>query len=294
MALDYFIVDAFRHGPFTGNPAAVLLVNNSPSDAWMQAVAGETNLSATCFVWPKTAGNDSSWRLRWFTPRCEVVLCGHGTLAAAHILWQLGLVQDQRINFDAGPQHFPLRCHACPSSRDLGEPAQNHHSPSEISLDFPANRAEPDEITTALQDVLPPAITAVGRSITIPGTLLIQLPEAEAVTHFTPDFAAMRAATRECLLLTAPSNQDGFDIVSRFFPLHAGFNEDPVTGSAHCMLAPWWQPRLQRQGLRCYQASSRGGTVDVSWDGKQTVTLTGRASTLLRGQWQSLMKAITT
>ena len=285
MTPNYFVVDAFSHGPFTGNPAAVLLLEDSASDAWMQAVAAEINLSATCFLWPRNKGDDLPWRLKWFTPSSEVVLCGHGTLACAHILWQLGLAQGQTIRFDAGPQHFSLRCQLRQADSGVA---------SEISLDFPANHSEPDDIDPVLQNLLPTGIAAVGRSITVPGTLLIQLSEAEAVEHFSPDFAAILAATRECLLLTAPSNQDGFDIVSRFFPLHAGFNEDPVTGSAHCMLAPWWQPRLHRQHLRCYQASSRGGTVDVSWDGKQTVQLTGRASTLLRGRWQCLIEAITT
>lgn len=289
MGQNYFIVDAFHHGPFTGNPAAVLVLEAEADEAWMQAVAAELQLSASCFLWPGPSTGNGLWRLRWFSPSGEITLCGHGTLAAAHALWHSGQVVGESLTFDAGPQRFTLRCHRDPRGAE-------HHRASDnrITLDFPANHTAPADLDPHLGNLLPTGIVQVARSVTVPGTLLVQLAEATALYRFAPDFSILREATRDCLLLTAPSDRKDSDIVSRFFAPHAAGDEDPVTGSAHCLLAPWWQKQLGRKVLHCYQASPRGGTVKASWDGDQTVCLSGQATTRVEGHWQAPTGPITT
>lgn len=231
-------IDAFTDRPFAGNPAAVCFLQEERDAEWMQALAAEMNLSETAFVRPLADG----FSIRWFTPTIEVPLCGHATLASAHFLY----VSGNAVPTDA--IHFHTKSGVL-TARSNGE---------RIELDFPA--APP-------QETLPPAglLAALGlESPTLTGktsldTYLV-LTDAKRLRSLTPDFAAL-APLAHGVIVTAPSDDDRYDFLSRFFAPAAGINEDPVTGSAHCALAPYWSRRLGREELTGYQASERGGTV---------------------------------
>ena len=257
-----FHVDAFADGPFTGNPAAVCVLSGdgSPTDAWMAAVAAEMNLSETAFV---QARDDGDWDLRWFTPKVEVDLCGHATLATAHVLWTEGRSDEDRLAFHT-------RSGVLTASRggDLME------------LDFPALANEavdpPDGLAAAL------GVVPVATSRTV-HDLLAELPDADAVRTLTPDFAAIAAIDARAVVVTARSDDVDYDFVSRCFGPRVGINEDPVTGSAHCALATYWAERLGRTEFRAYQASARGGALRVTLAGDR-VRLGGTAVTITRGE----------
>ncbi len=268
------LVDAFTDKAFAGNPAAVVLLDAEPTNFdWMQLLAMEMNQSETCFVWPLKDNSQADWGLRWFTPGVEVQLCGHATLATAHILWQEALVsRDQPITF-----YTPLAGHylTCDFNIEI----------ETVLMAFPEVSLTPAPLPAGLVEALGNCKpTHSGR--TDNGTLLLQFKTAEEVRGMTPDFRAMLEATSDCVLVTALSDRPGFDVISRFFAPSAGIDEDPVTGSAHCILGPWWGKRLKQKSLSCFQASRRGGVVQLElMDGK--VYLSGHAVSLMRGELQA-------
>lgn len=255
-----WIVDAFADSAFRGNPAAVCLLAAAAPKRWMQAVANEMNLSETAFLAPE--GN--SWRLRWFTPAMEVDLCGHATLASAHVLYQQGLAAaTDTIRFETRSGQLTAR-----------------KQDARIELDFPAinltEHTTPEEVTAALG--IAPRAALQGEFY-----LLMDLESAAHVRSLTPDMARLKAATSRCVLVTAPSDDPRYDFVSRFFAPAAGVPEDPVTGSAHCILGPYWAPLLGKNRLVGWQASARGGEVEVVVCGDRCL-LRGTAVTVLEGR----------
>ena len=254
-----FQVDAFTDRPYTGNPAAVCILEHAGDEAWMAAVAREMNLSETAFLRPEGTG----WRLRWFTPLTEVDLCGHATLAAAHVLWESGAAHDETV-------HFLTRSGDLAATRD-GDA---------IRMDFPADPATPIRPPPGLLEALgKPEPTAVARGRF---DFLVELPTAGAVRALHPDMHRLADMETRGVIVTAPADDGDYDFVSRWFGPRVGVPEDPVTGSAHCTLGPWWAARLGRDRLLGYQASSRGGSVGVRLRGDR-VDLTGRAVTVLQG-----------
>jgi PhzF family phenazine biosynthesis protein len=254
-------VDAFTDRPFAGNPAAVCVLDAPADEAWMQSVALEMNLSATAFLHPERGG----WRLRWFTPQVELELCGHATLASAHVLWQEG-------HLGAGDE---ARFHTLG-----GRLACRRVDDGWIEMDFPAKPAQPDAGPPGLAEALGAAPVHVARSHF---DYLVEVGSEAEVRALSPDFRALRAVPTRGMIVTARAQTDGFDFVSRFFAPGVGIDEDPVTGSAHCVLAPYWAAKLGRDVLRAYQASPRGGVLRVRSAGDRVV-LGGQAVTVLRGE----------
>ncbi|MEX2673183.1 MAG: PhzF family phenazine biosynthesis protein [Phycisphaeraceae bacterium] len=282
-------VDAFTDRPFTGNPAAVVLLEQEADAAWMQQVAAEMNLSETAFVtFPpplpppvspqhhtkppyNTIGNKVGG-LRWFTPAVEVNLCGHATLAAAHVLWEAGWLERTE------PARFETRS---------GTLTARLRADGWIELDFPAGPAaalDADDVRALgfdAQTMLNCEAVHVGRSAE---DLLVEVADAQTVQTLKPDFARLAELPVRGIAVTAPaSTETEADFVSRFFAPAVGIDEDPVTGSAHCMLGPWWADRLGRAGLVGHQLSQRGGTVRVNVKGDR-VELAGRAVTVFEGE----------
>jgi predicted PhzF superfamily epimerase YddE/YHI9 len=253
-------VNAFTDRPFAGNPAAVCLLDARAEDAWMQQVGAQMNLSETAFLLPEAGG----WRLRWFTPTVEVELCGHATLAGAHVLWEAGRLPPDR------PARFLTLS---------GELTANRRGP-EIELDFPVLTSEPCQAPAGLTDALGAAARQVRRSRM---DYLVELESAAAVRGLRPDHARLAALPVRGVIVTAASDAPRFDFVSRFFAPGSGIAEDPVTGSSHCCLGPFWAERLGKSELRAYQASARGGELSVRLAGGR-VLLGGRAVTVLRGE----------
>jgi PhzF family phenazine biosynthesis protein len=263
-AVPIFHVDAFASGPFTGNPAAVCLLEAPAEPDWMQAVAAEMNLSETAFV-HSSDGGDGSFALRWFTPTVEVDLCGHATLASAHVLWETGrLGPDSRARFET--RSGILIATRAGATSDV------------VELDFPADPVAPAAPDPGLLDAL-----GVGARDTARGRIgwVLELADEGAVRAARPDF--VRLAAFDIAVLTARADDPQVDFVSRCFGPKFGIDEDPVTGSAHCALGPYWQERLGKQQLTGYQASARGGVVGVRVDGDRT-HLAGRAITVARGE----------
>jgi PhzF family phenazine biosynthesis protein len=257
-----FHVDAFADGPFAGNPAAVCVLGGdvSPADAWMAAVAAEMNLSETAFVQPR---EDGDWGLRWFTPKVEVDLCGHATLASAHVLWTEGHTTADRVAF-----HTRSGVLAATRAREL------------IELDFPALANTPVEVPDGLAEALGAEPVVCARNV---HDLLVELADAATVRALEPDFTAIAAIDARAVVVTAPSDDDAYDFVSRCFGPRVGINEYPFTGSAHCALATYWAERLGRTDFRAYQASARGGALRVTLAGDR-VRLGGTAVTVTRGE----------
>jgi PhzF family phenazine biosynthesis protein len=253
-------VDAFTDRPFAGNPAAVCILAAPGDEAWMQAVAAEINLSETAFLWPDGDG----WRLRWFTPTREVELCGHATLASAHVLWQ-----DGHLSSDAIARFHTLSGLLTATTRD-----------GRIEMDFPAEPAAPAEAPPGLIEALGVRPEQVARNRF---DYLVEVATEREVREAAPDFARLARIEVRGAMLTAPSASPEYDFVSRFFGPRYGIDEDPVTGSAHCCLAPYWAPRLGRNALTGYQASARGGVVHARWQGDRVI-LGGNAVTDLRGR----------
>lgn len=255
-----FQVDAFTDRPFAGNPAAVCLLSEERDANWMQAVAAEMNLSETAFVRPL----GDSFELRWFTPAIEVDLCGHATLASAHALWTEGVVNEGQ----------PIRFHTksgeltCAKYRDL------------IELDFPATPAKEATSPEGLLDALDVRPSFVGQS---KFDKLVCVESEQVVRSLKPDFARLREISMRGVIVTSRSVDPRFDFVSRFFAPGAGIDEDPVTGSAHCCLGPYWSERLGKTEMTAFQASSRGGIVRVRVNGDRVI-LAGNAVTVLRGE----------
>jgi PhzF family phenazine biosynthesis protein len=254
-----FHVDAFTSAAFRGNPAAVCLLAGPKPGRWLQAVAAEMNLSETAFVQPTARG----FRLRWFTPKVEVDLCGHATLAAAHVLWTEGLA----------PGGATLRF-----ATRSGELTAVRRGVA-IELDFPARAALPCTAPAGLRQALGAPWRHVARNV---DDYLVELRDEAAVRELEPDFAALAKLPVRGVMVTAAGRR-GFDFVSRFFAPRVGLPEDPVTGSAHTALGPFWSARLGRTTLRGFQASARGGVVEVVIRGERTL-LRGDAVTVVRGQ----------
>jgi PhzF family phenazine biosynthesis protein len=257
-------IDAFTDGPFRGNPAAVCLLGEPREESWMQALAEEMNLSETAFLWPES---EELWRLRWFTPEVEVSLCGHATLAAAHALWETGRLPRATV------ARFATR------SGILSAVADGDW----IEMDFPEKLPEPCAPVPELADALgarPLVWTRAGED------LLVELATEGAVRALDPDFHALDEIDTRGIIVTARGDGGAdHDFVSRFFAPHVGIDEDPVTGSAHCGLAPYWADRLGRRELTGYQASARGGIVRVRHvPERRRVAIAGKAVTVLDGE----------
>jgi PhzF family phenazine biosynthesis protein len=253
-------VDAFTDRPFGGNPAAVCVLKGPADPGWMQAVAREMNLSETSFLHPDGDG----FALRWFTPAVEVDLCGHATLAAAHVLWEDGHLPPDR------PARFLTRSGILIATR----------SADGIAMDFPAKPMTPEPAPPALAKALGAAIVASGRN---QFDWLVEVESEAVLRSLHPDISLLGTLPVRGTIVTARSETEGFDFVSRFFAPAAGVPEDPVTGSAHCALGPYWGERLGRVEMVGYQASARGGVVRVKLDGDRVI-LGGRAVTVLRGE----------
>jgi PhzF family phenazine biosynthesis protein len=260
MSIPIFQVDAFAAAPFTGNPAAVCLLENEAKVGWMLSVAAEMNLSETAFITP----HEDGFGLRWFTPATEVDLCGHATLASAHVLWETGRLAE------ADTARFHTRSGLLTAKR----------TGDWIELDFPATPAESIEPPPGLSDLLGSVPKFVGRSRF---DLLLELTDAEELRDLNPDFVGLSSLPIRGLIVTAKSDVPEFDFLSRFFAPAAGINEDSVTGSAHCALAPFWAKRLGKDEMTAFQASPRGGVVKVKLVGDR-VLLRGQAVTVLRGE----------
>jgi len=258
-------VDAFTDRPFQGNPAAVCVLESSQDEQWMQSVAQEMNLSETAFLLKQ----DKTYSLRWFTPATEVPLCGHATLASAHVLWTEGYASTgQSIQFETKSGTLTAK-----------------YRDDWIELDFPANRS---------QDI--PPITKLGDALGVPlktfsyNSLgyLVEVATPQQVEQLQPNFTLLNQLPISNVIVTSRGGNDTkygkYDFISRFFAPGLGINEDPVTGAAHCCLAPYWRDRLGQDEFLAYQASARGGVVKINYNGGDRVYLSGQAVTVMRGE----------
>ena len=252
-------VDAFTHRPYRGNPAAVCILAAPQTDRWKQDVAREMNLSETAYL----ERAENGFRLRWFTPTAEVDLCGHATLASAHVLWEEG-----HLSPDSDAR-FYTRSGLLTASRANGW----------ISMDFPALIENPAEPPPGLVESLGVEPVYVGRSRF---DYLVEVASEEIVREARPVFDRLGQVEARGVILTARSAGE-YDFISRFFAPRTGIPEDPATGSAHCCLAPYWRKRLQKDEFKAFQASSRGGEIKIKVQGER-VLLSGEAVTVLRGE----------
>jgi PhzF family phenazine biosynthesis protein len=260
MVLPLFHVDAFTDRPFAGNPAAVCLLPSWKDEQWLQAVAREMNLSETAFLVKQTDYFD----LRWFTPTVEVDLCGHATLAPAHVLWQLGLAkpgEEIRFSTKSGILKAALR----------GQ---------DIELDFPLKPEEPAQAPPGLVDALGVSPRYVGKN---QFDYIVEVESEAVLRSMAPDFKRPATVSVRGIIVTSRSLDPRFDFVSRFFAPGAGIDEDPVTGSAHCCLGDFWRKRLGKNEFLAYQASARGGVVKVRVTNDRAF-LSGRAVIVAKGE----------
>jgi PhzF family phenazine biosynthesis protein len=251
-------VDAFTSRPFAGNPAAVCVLTAPREDSWMRDVAREMNLSETAFLYPVESG----FSLRWFTPEIEVALCGHATLASAHVLWQDGHL----------PQGEVARFH---TKSGLLTAVQKN---GVIEMDFPATPNEPTEPPPHLAEALGLTPVYIGKN---KFDYLVEADSETTVRALQPDHAALSKMPVRGVIVTARGS--GYDFISRFFAPGSGIAEDPVTGSAHCALGPYWAKKLGKTSFRAFQASSRGGEVGVRLEGDRVI-LSGQAVTVMHGE----------
>ncbi|MDQ6419042.1 PhzF family phenazine biosynthesis protein [Paenibacillus sp. LHD-117] len=267
MSKPMYIVDAFTLKRFGGNPAAVCLVDEPLEDSLMAAIAAEMNLSETAFVMKREEG----FGLRWFTPKAEVDLCGHATLAAAHILWETGRLDATKAAV------FATRSGQLTASKDGGD--------RKIVMDFPSEKPEPTKAPQELLEGLGLIPRYVGRNRM---DYVVEVDHEDTVRSLQPDFGLLRKLDARGVIVTSRSGDSDeararrYDFVSRAFYPGVGVDEDPVTGSAHCALAPYWGKRLRRTELIGYQASDRGGEVGMRLQDDR-VLLSGSAVTVLRG-----------
>lgn len=263
------IVDAFTDRPFAGNPAGVLLLDDSfPDDDRLQNIALEVNHAETAFAHRLPGGGGADWALRWFTPATEVNMCGHATLATAHVLHSSGAHE--------GPVRFATR-----SGVLTATPGED----GSITLDFPTAPLTPVALPEGVAEALgaePVSAFDTGPNI---GDLLLELPDEKTVHALRPDHKALAAYSARGVIATARAENPalGYDFVSRCFFPNVGIDEDPVTGSAHTALAPYWSERLGRTRLTGLQASPRSGRVRTELRGERTL-LTGRAVTVIEGE----------
>lgn len=256
-------VDAFSDRPFGGNPAAICLLADAADAGWMQAVAAEMNLSETAFLLPI----DDGYQLRWFTPAAEVDLCGHATLASAHMLWSEGhLTPDQEARFQT-------RSGLLTATR----------SGKWITLNFPVQPVTPTAATPELLAILGGLQPVyVGHTQGAEPNILVELSSEEQVRSLQPDLSVLKTLPAMGLIVTAAAQTPPYDFVSRYFAPAVGIDEDPVTGSAHCSLAPYWQAKLGRSALSAKQISARGGDLKLQCE-ENRVLISGQAVTTLRG-----------
>ncbi|WP_405814870.1 PhzF family phenazine biosynthesis protein [Streptomyces sp. NBC_01390] len=262
------IVDAFTDRPFAGNPAGVMLLDAFPDDTRLQRIALEVNHAETAFAHPLSDGGEADWALRWFTPAAEVAMCGHATLATAHVLHTTGS--------HTGPVRF---------STLSGVLTATPHEDGSITLDFPTaplTRVEPPAGVAEALGAEPLAVFDTGPNI---NDLLIEVADEKTVLSLAPDLKALAARSERGVIATARADDPagGYDFVSRCFFPRIGIDEDPVTGSAHTALAPYWSERLGRPDLTGLQASARSGLVRTELRGDRTL-LTGRAVTTIDGE----------
>jgi PhzF family phenazine biosynthesis protein len=260
MSVPIFTVDAFTDEPFAGNPAGVCLLEDPQEPAWMQNVAREMNLSETAFLSP-SAGD--GFELRWFTPKVEIDLCGHATLATAHVLWESGTLDRRSV------ARFHTRSGVL-TAEQRGD---------WIELDFPAKAVTEAAPPKGLVEALGVKPRFVGRN---EFDYLVEVASPEHVRKVRPDFVQLTGVEARGVIVTSRADEPGVDFVSRFFAPRAGVPEDPVTGSAHCALAPYWAQLLEKTEMVGHQLSARGGSVRVRIEGDRVV-LGGRAVTILRG-----------
>jgi PhzF family phenazine biosynthesis protein len=259
MSIPLFQVDAFTDRPFAGNPAAVCILPGPREDNWLLAVAGEMNLAETAFLTKEAPG----FRLRWFTPKVEVALCGHATLASAHVLWQEGYARlDETLCFHTKSGILKA------SRKD-----------EEIELDFPRQPDQPIEPPADLAKALGVPWKYVGKNRV---DFLVEVDSEDTLRSLKPDFRLLATVTSRGVIVTSRSSDPRFDFVSRFFAPGVGIDEDPVTGSAHCCLGAYWQKQLGKSEFLAYQASARGGVVRVRVEGNR-VYLGGKAVSVLKG-----------
>ncbi|MHB8653434.1 MAG: PhzF family phenazine biosynthesis protein [Terriglobia bacterium] len=260
MGLRITQVDSFTDRPFHGNPAGVCILPAAGDENWMRQVAREMNLSETAFLFRQADG----FNLRWFTPAVEVDLCGHATLASAHVLWEDGHLKPQQL------AHFHTRSGLLTAERNGDW----------IELNFPATQEEPASAPEGLAVALGARFVYVGKNKFY---YIVELESAEAVRNLQPDFGTLRKLKVRGVIVTSRSDAPEFDFISRFFAPGSGIDEDPVTGSAHCCLGPFWGQRLGKTEFVAWQASSRGGIVRVRLEGERVI-LGGQAVTVLRGE----------
>lgn len=260
MRLPLCHVDAFTDRPFAGNPAAVCLLEEEMDPAWMQAVAREMNLSETAFL----LRGDDGFGLRWFTPQVEVPLCGHATLASAHFLWEEGHLKPKAV------ARFHTQSGLLTAARREGW----------IQLDFPAKPPAPSTAPAGMAAALGCTPVAVLKA---DFDHLVEVESEAVLRALEPDFRALRVVNTRGVIATARSDGKPYDFVSRFFGPGVGIDEDPVTGSAHCVLGPYWQDQLGKATFLAYQASARGGEIRVTCEGDR-VKLGGKAVTVARGE----------
>ncbi len=264
MELPIYQVDAFADTVFKGNPAAIMPLANWLNDSLLQAIAMENNLSETAYIVRVAEG----YELRWFTPQVEVDLCGHATLAAAHVLFE-------HLHYGGNEIVFHTRSGV----------VRVYRSGAGLTLDFPATELVSIDVDIAVCKALgATASEALAPSGKL-GAVLYVYEFEDDVARLNPDFSALRAASAHPVIVCAPGNE--CDVVSRFFGPQVGINEDPVTGSAHCSLVPYWAGRLQKRELHCRQISARGGRLDCELrDGR--VFMTGSAVTFMQGMVQGI------
>jgi PhzF family phenazine biosynthesis protein len=261
MGLKFYQVDAFTQEPFAGNPAVVCLLEEALDSRAMQNIAKEMNLSETAFLKKQADG----YSLRWFTPGAEVDLCGHATLASAHVLWEQGILRldEQTV--------FHTRSGVLTAENDEGL----------IRMDFPALEYEPAAATGELVEALgiePIETVGFGRK------LLFLVENEDEVYQLQPDFSALKKMPGRGVVITSASRSEEYDFISRYFAPWVGVDEDPVTGSNHCCLGPYWGEKLEKQTLTAFQASERGGVIEIELLGER-VSLGGHAVTVLRGEF---------
>ena len=255
-----FQVDAFTDKPFGGNPAGVCMLPEEKPETWMQYIAREMNLPETAFLLKRKGYYD----LRWFTPEVEVELCGHATLSSAYILFEFGYLEsDNRIRFKTKSGFLTAE-----KDEDC------------IILDFPAQPEQPASIPSALQEALNVTVKYSGKNRFV---YLLELYSESAVRNLQPDFELLKKVEAIGIIVTARSDRSEYDFISRFFAPAIGINEDPVTGSAHCCLGPYWYKKLNKETLIGYQASERGGIVQIEIKDDR-VRLGGKAVIIFKGE----------
>ena len=260
MGLTIYQVDSFTDKPFSGNPAAVCILDELQGEGWMQNVAREMNLSETAFLHKQEEG----YNLRWFTPAVEVALCGHATLASAHILWEIGLLSstEQAI------------------FHTLSGPLMANKKGKWIEMNFPATKEEEANAPAGLIEALGVKAKYIGKN---KFDYLVEVESEAVVRAIKPDIGLLQKVAARGVIVTSLADSGEYNFVSRFFAPNAGVNEDPVTGSAHCCLSPFWSGRLGNDELVGYQASARGGVVKVRSAGDRVI-LGGQAVTVMRGE----------